>query len=44
MAVEAFKVRGGKKLKGVLEVEGAKNAALPIFIATLIERGNIYFK
>lgn len=39
MAVEAFKVRGGKKLKGILEVEGAKNAALPIFIATLIERG-----
>ena len=39
MAVEAFKIKGGKKLKGILEVEGAKNAALPIFIATLIERG-----
>lgn len=39
MVVEAFKVKGGKKLKGILEVEGAKNAALPIFIATLIERG-----
>lgn len=39
MSVEAFRIRGGKKLKGILEVEGAKNAALPIFIATLIERG-----
>ena len=35
MSVEAFRIRGGKKLKGILEVEGAKNAALPIFIATL---------
>ena len=39
MGVEAFKIRGGKRLEGILEVEGAKNAALPIFIATLIERG-----
>ena len=39
MTVEGFKIRGGKKLEGILEVEGSKNAALPIFIATLIERG-----
>ncbi|WP_300356796.1 UDP-N-acetylglucosamine 1-carboxyvinyltransferase [Fusobacterium sp.] len=44
MAVEAFKIKGGKKLKGILEVEGAKNAALPIFIATLIERGEYVLK
>ena len=25
--VEAFKVTGGKEISGVLEVEGAKNAA-----------------
>lgn len=39
MAVEGFKIKGGKKLEGILEVEGSKNAALPIFIATLIEKG-----
>lgn len=44
MSVEGFKIKGGKKLKGVLQVEGAKNAALPIFIATLIERGTYVLK
>lgn len=39
MSVEAFKINGGKKISGELVVEGAKNAALPIFIATLIEKG-----
>lgn len=39
MSVEAFRILGGKKLYGELKVEGAKNAALPIFIATLIEKG-----
>lgn len=29
-------VRGGRQLRGRLEVEGAKNAALPIFCATLL--------
>lgn len=37
--VEAFKIIGGKEIAGILEVEGAKNAALPIMIATLIEKG-----
>lgn len=37
--VDAFKINGGKKIKGTLQVEGAKNAALPILIATLIEKG-----
>ena len=37
--VEAFRVIGGKEISGVLEVEGSKNAALPIMIATLIEKG-----
>ena len=40
--VEAFKVTGGKEISGVLEVEGAKNAALPI--ATLIEKGTYILK
>lgn len=42
--VEAFKVTGGKEISGVLEVEGAKNAALPIMIATLIEEGTYILK
>jgi hypothetical protein len=29
-------VRGGRELQGKLEAEGAKNAALPIFCATLL--------
>ena len=42
--VEAFKVTGGKEISGVLEVEGSKNAALPIMIATLIEKGTYILK
>ena len=37
--VEAFRVTGGKEIEGVLKVEGSKNAALPIMIATLVEKG-----
>ncbi len=39
MNVEAFRIVGGKKIAGELTVDGSKNAALPIFIATLIEKG-----
>ena len=41
MSVEAFKIIGGNKIKGQLSVEGAKNAALPILVATLIERKSV---
>ncbi|MDI6602146.1 MAG: UDP-N-acetylglucosamine 1-carboxyvinyltransferase [Thermoanaerobacteraceae bacterium] len=34
-----YKVSGGKKLSGSIEIGGAKNAALPIIIATLLARG-----
>jgi UDP-N-acetylglucosamine 1-carboxyvinyltransferase len=44
LMVEAFKVTGGKEISGILEVEGAKNAALPIMIATLIEKGTYILK
>lgn len=37
--IDAFKIKGGRKISGTLQVEGAKNAALPILIATLIEKG-----
>ena len=35
--VEGFKIEGGRELNGIIEVSGAKNAALPIVIATLVE-------
>lgn len=37
--IGAFKIKGGNPLAGTLEVSGAKNAALPIITATLIEKG-----
>ena len=37
--VEGFKIEGGRELDGIIEVSGAKNAALPIVIATLVEKG-----
>jgi len=32
-------IRGGKRLKGTVEISGAKNAALPIMAATLLSQG-----
>lgn len=34
-------IRGGKRLSGALEVEGAKNAALPILCATLLTEAEV---
>lgn len=42
--IDAFKIEGGQKLEGVIEVSGAKNAALPIIVATLIEKGEYILK
>ncbi len=42
--VEAFRIKGGNKLSGVLKASGAKNAALPIIIGTLIEKGTYILK
>lgn len=42
--VDGFVITGGKPLNGVIEVSGAKNAALPIIIATLIEKGKYTIK
>jgi UDP-N-acetylglucosamine 1-carboxyvinyltransferase len=33
-------IRGGKRLKGVVEMSGAKNAALPIIAASLLSQGS----
>jgi len=37
-------IRGGKPLKGEIEVKGAKNAVLPALSATLLARGEFLFK
>ena len=40
--VDGFKITGRNPLNGVIKVSGAKNAALPIVIATLEKKGNIF--
>ncbi|MCX5773585.1 MAG: UDP-N-acetylglucosamine 1-carboxyvinyltransferase [Fusobacteria bacterium] len=35
----AYKIEGGSKLSGIVEVGGAKNSALPILAATLLAKG-----
>ena len=37
--VDGFKITGKRALNGVIPVSGAKNAALPILIGTLVEKG-----
>ncbi len=37
-------VTGGKKLKGEIEIEGAKNTVLPILAATILNRGENVIK
>ena len=39
-----IKVKGGFKLKGNVEVSGAKNAVLPLLFASLTAQGKHYFK
>ena len=34
--MDRFLIRGGKKLQGVVQISGSKNAALPILVATLL--------
>ncbi len=34
-----YKISGGKKLAGAVEISGAKNAALPIIVASLLAEG-----
>ena len=37
--MSVLRINGGKRLRGVLKVQGAKNSALPILAATLLARG-----
>ena len=42
--VDGFRIKGKTPLNGVITVSGAKNAALPIIIATLVARGEYILK
>lgn len=37
--MDIYRIRGGRKLKGSVNVSGAKNAALPIIVASLLADG-----
>ncbi len=42
--VDGFKIKGKTPLNGTIKVSGAKNAALPIIIATLVAKGEYTLK
>ncbi len=42
--MDIYKIRGGKKLSGEVAVSGAKNAALPIIVASLLAEGETVLK
>ena len=42
--VDGFKIKGKTPLNGTIKVSGAKNAALPIIIATLVSKGEYILK
>ncbi|HPX91543.1 MAG TPA: UDP-N-acetylglucosamine 1-carboxyvinyltransferase, partial [Spirochaetota bacterium] len=42
--MDYYVIKGGKKLKGEVEISGAKNAALPIIVASLLADGETVLK
>ena len=42
--VDGFRIKGKTPLNGLIKVSGAKNAALPIIIATLVAKGEYILK
>jgi len=42
--VDYYLIKGGKKLKGEVKISGAKNAALPIIVASLLADGETVLK
>ncbi|HDP79218.1 MAG TPA: UDP-N-acetylglucosamine 1-carboxyvinyltransferase [Spirochaetes bacterium] len=42
--MDIYKIKGGRKLKGEVPVSGAKNAALPIIVASLLAEGETVLK
>jgi UDP-N-acetylglucosamine 1-carboxyvinyltransferase len=41
--MDKMRIQGGKKLSGTVQVSGAKNAALPILIASIVAEGKCEF-
>ena len=37
--MDKIHVRGGKRLSGTIQISGAKNAALPLMVASLLADG-----
>jgi UDP-N-acetylglucosamine 1-carboxyvinyltransferase len=42
--MDSFVIRGGKALRGTVEISGAKNAALPILCVSLLSEGVHFFR
>lgn len=42
--MDIYKIKGGKKLNGEVQISGAKNAALPIIVASLLADGETVLK
>ncbi len=42
--MDYYVIKGGKKLKGEVKISGAKNAALPIIVASLLVDGETVLK
>jgi UDP-N-acetylglucosamine 1-carboxyvinyltransferase len=42
--LDIYRIKGGKKLSGEVSISGAKNAALPIIVASLLADGETILK
>jgi UDP-N-acetylglucosamine 1-carboxyvinyltransferase len=42
--VDYFRINGGKRLRGTVEISGAKNAALPIMAASILCEGEVVLR
>jgi UDP-N-acetylglucosamine 1-carboxyvinyltransferase len=42
--LDYYRIKGGKKLKGEVKISGAKNAALPVIVASLLADGETVLK
>ncbi len=42
--MDIYKIKGGKKLNGEVNISGSKNAALPIIAASLLADGETTLK
>lgn len=42
--MDYYRIRGGKKLRGEVKISGAKNAALPVIVASLLADGETVLK